>query len=149
MKVLRVLILIGMIGVCAFLGVVLVANMNAGDPVQSAMRAAFKRAEDMGWPVDKMITNSYETPKGVLGGTGYFEFKDAETNPTKLLRVDVRRPLYSSNWEVIGSSERPFPGRLAARQEARFCLPTGTDPADLNVPLPATRHVFQYFGHFA
>lgn len=77
--------------------IALAFDFAAGDPLGAAkarMVAEGWQEKDLAWP-------RFRTSGGLFGGTGQVEFQLPGSTPPKTIRVEMQRPMFSANWQVV------------------------------------------------
>jgi hypothetical protein len=74
-------------------------HLAAGNPVA----AATVKTVAEGWQEQDLGQLRVRTSYAFFGSTGQVEFYVRNSKPAKTIRVNLRRPMYSSKWQVTAS----------------------------------------------
>lgn len=93
--------------VALLLVIALVFDLAAPNPVD----AAKARTVAEGWHEQDLAPPRFQTSGGLFGRTGQVEFQVKDSNPAKAIRVNLRRRMYSWNWQVTAYNEDMVNGK--------------------------------------
>lgn len=81
----------------------------------SLVDAAMAKCVEQGWQEEDLAVLRFQTSWGTGGSRGHIEFRSKNQNPASTIRVELRKPLFSLNWEVVnydeGGEEEQQPGQ--------------------------------------
>jgi hypothetical protein len=98
MKPLRIVL----IGCAALLLVIdLILSFAASSPVDAARASTVGK----GWQQEQLSLLGFQTDSSLFGGTAHVNFNAKGLGDPKVIRVDLVRPVYSSNWRVSAYNE--------------------------------------------
>ena len=95
-------------GIC--LGILLLIGLTFDLLSPGPVPVAKEKSVAEGWEEQKLSLLSFQTSGGLFGSTGHVEFQVQGSNPPKTIRVEMQRPMYSPNWQVVGFKESPAKG---------------------------------------
>ncbi len=88
-------------------GLFVIVNTVASAGHTAAVDAARAHCAAMGWPGENLAVDRYSSARGFVGSRAVIDIRVEGTDPLKLLRVELRKPVNILGWQPTSIGEVP------------------------------------------
>lgn len=100
-------VVVGLVSLFLLVGLFVIVNAVADAGHTAAVDAARAHCAAMGWPSERLAVDKYSSSRGPFGSRAVIDFRVEGTDPPKVLRVELRKPMNVLGWQPTSIGEAP------------------------------------------